>query len=424
MESLRYGSRGNSVRLLQLALRREGSYRGETDGEFGTRTLNAVRRFQSARGLTPDGTAGERTWGAAERFLTGYFKHRLKQGDSFYRLAKRYGADTEAILAANRGFDPAELPIGEEAVIPLPFAVVPVDIPYSSALLGYIAEGLAARYPFISVETIGCSALGKPVYAFKMGRGSKEVFINAAHHANEWITTPLVLDFVESWAAALQRKGTVAGRSAAGLYDAVTLYLAPMVDPDGVDLVNGAVSAEGYSRALAIAEDFPGIAFPSGWKANIEGIDLNLSYPAGWEEARKVKFAQGFTRPAPRDYVGKAPLEAPEARAVYDFTRAHDFALTLSYHTQGGEIYWRYGELEPEGAERIGRAMAEASGYELADVPEGSSYAGYRDQFIEEYRRPGFTIEAGRGKNPLPLSQYDAIRQDNFPLIVTAMEMA
>lgn len=422
MQNITYGSRGSSVLLLQLALKRAGYYAAEPDGVFGTRTLNAVRRFQSGAGLVPDGMAGPGTLSEAEPFLLGFRLHRLRAGDTFYRLAKRFGTAADAIASANPSLDPSELPIGAEIVIPLGFRVTPTDVPYSSELCELVVRGLAARYPFIRDETIGNSALGRPLHVLKMGRGKRQVFVNAAHHGNEWITTPLVLDFVESWAGAYASHGTIEGRSAAALYDSVTLYAAPMVDPDGVDIVNGAVSKEGYARALAIAEDFPDIPFPSGWKANAEGTDLNLNYPAEWEKARETKFALGFTRPAPRDFVGTAPLSAPEARAVYDFTLAHDLALTLSYHTQGGEIYWRFGDIEPEGARRIAERMADVSGYAVSDVPPASSYAGYRDWFIAEYRRPGFTVEAGRGKNPLPLTQYAELRADNFALIAAAME--
>lgn len=424
METIRYGSRGNGVRLLQLALKREGSYRGAMDGIFGTRTLNAVRRFQSVNGLTPDGAAGPRTLAAMEPYFKGFVKHRLRAGDTFYRLAKKYGVSSDDIAAANPALDPAELPIGAEAVIPLGFPAAPVDVEYSSALIEIITEGLTGRYPFVSSEIIGRSVLGKPIFALRMGTGPREVLINAAHHANEWITSPLVLDFLESFAAAYSRRGTVGGRSADALYRAVTLYVVPMVDPDGVDLVNGAVDRAGFAKALSIAEDYPDLPFTSGWKANIEGTDLNLNYPAGWEEAKKIKYSMGYTGPAPRDFTGSAPLSAPEARAMYDFTKSHDFALTISYHTQGGEIYWRYGEIEPNGSRGIAEAMAEVSGYSVADAPFESGYAGYKDWFINEYRRPGFTVEAGRGRNPLPLSQYGEIRRDNFPLIVTALEKA
>ena len=316
MDTLRYGEKGNGVLLLQLALNRAGFYRESPDGVFGTKTLNMLKRFQRASGLIPDGVAGSRTYALLEPYLYGAFTVRLRAGDTFFRLAKRFGAKAEAIAAANPGLDPADLPIGAAVAIPLSFQVTPTDVPYSSELLGFVADGLRRRYPFISSEEIGRSVLGKPLTVLKMGRGERRVFINAAHHANEWITAPLVLDFLESYAEAYATGGEMAGRSASSLFDKTTLYLAPMVDPDGVDLVNSAISPEGYAKALTIAEDFPDIPFPSGWKANIAGTDLNLNYPADWEKAREIKFARGYIKPAPRDFVGEYPLSAPEAAAV------------------------------------------------------------------------------------------------------------
>ena len=424
MEVLRYGSRGNSVLLLQLALKRQGSYRGGLDGIFGTRTLNGVRRFQTANGLVPDGAAGPATQAKARPYLVGYFKHKLRAGDTFYRLGKRYGVASSEIAAANPSFDPAKLPIGGELTIPFPFAVTPTDVKWSSALLEYVIEGLTARYPFIGRETAGLSEEGKPLHVLSIGSGRNELFINATHHANEWITTPLVIDFLESYAGAYVSKGSVSGRSAAGLFASAKLFVMPMVDPDGVDIVNGAADRRSFARALEIAEGFPEIPFPDGWKANIAGTDLNLNYPADWDTAREIKYAQGFTRPAPRDFVGMAPLSSKESAAVYAFTRAHDFRLTVSYHTQGGEIYWKYRDVEPAGARRIVEAMAAVSGYAPAEAPYESGFAGYKDWFINEYRLPGFTVEAGRGRNPLPLSQYAELRADNLPLMAVALEAA
>ncbi|MBO4384204.1 MAG: peptidoglycan-binding protein [Clostridia bacterium] len=421
METLRYGSSGNAVVLLQLALQRAGYLRPDPDGVFGTATLNAVRRFQSAFGLAPDGIAGPRTWDKLEKFLYGFFTLRLRPGDTFYRLAKRYGTTAESIAAANPELDPANLPVGGEIAVPFGYPVTPTNVPWSSELLEYAVRGLTVRYPFIRLETIGHTPLLKPIRVLRIGSGRREVFINAAHHANEWITSPLVTDFVESFAAAYVNKTELEGKSAAALYASVTLYAAPMVDPDGVDLVNGAIRDKAKNAARLIADDYPTIPFPSGWKANIEGTDLNLNYPAGWEEAERIKYEKGFVSPAPRDFVGSSPLSAPESRAVYDFTRTRDFAATVSYHTQGEEIYYKYLDEEPEGARELALKMAEVSGYSVADVPYESSFAGYKDWFISEYGRPGFTVEAGRGINPLPISQYPRLRRENFPLMTVAL---
>lgn len=174
-------------------------------------------------------------------------------------------------------------------------------------------------------------------------------------------------------------------------------------------------------RAVNISENYPNIRFPEGWKANISGTDLNLNYPANWEKAKELKFAQGFVSPAPRDFVGTAPLSAPESRALYEFTKHHNFRLILAYHTQGEIIYWKYLDYDPPRAEEIGKIMSEKSGYPLELTPEYSSYAGYKDWFISEYNLPGYTIEAGLGVSPVPLSQFRKIYMDNLGILTTGI---
>jgi g-D-glutamyl-meso-diaminopimelate peptidase len=278
------------------------------------------------------------------------------------------------------------------------------------------------RFPFLTAGTIGDSVMGKPLWYLRIGTGQRQVLFNAAHHANEWITTPLLMKFLENYAYAYSRGGDIFNTPAEELYDATSLYLMPLVNPDGVDLVNGLITSGGYyNDARAIAADYPSIPFPNGWKANIKGVDLNLQYPAGWENARSIKFAQGFVSPAPRDYVGNMPLEAPESRAVYDFTRMRDFTLTLSYHTQGEVIYWKYLDYQPDKSYEIARQFAAGSGYTAELTPGESGYAGYKDWFIMTYNRPGYTIEAGRGVSPLPLDRFQSIYNDNIGILVLGL---
>ena len=151
------------------------------------------------------------------------------------------------------------------------------------------------------------------------------------------------------------------------------------------------------------------------------GTDLNLQFPAGWEEARQIKFEQGFTSPAPRDFVGQGPLTAPEAIAVYNFTLSHNFRLAIAYHTQGKIIYWQFQNYTPQESKNIVRVFSEVSGYMPEETPYNSSFAGYKDWFIQNYSKPGFTIEAGTGENPLPISQFDEIYKDNIGILVLGM---
>ena len=231
---------------------------------------------------------------------------------------------------------------------------------WSPSELGRELLRTASSGPNGSAGTYGRSVAGAALRFFALGRGRRRLLLTAAHHANEWITAPLLLRF--------------AGELAAGVWpgalDGTRVFFAPLVNPDGARLVTGELaSGPLFENARRIAEKYPDIPFPDGWKANLRGVDLNLQYPAGWEEAKKIKFAAGWTGPAPRDYVGAAPLCAPEARALYRLTRRISPELVIALHTQGEVIYWKYLDLEPPGAEACGRAMADASGYALEDTP-------------------------------------------------------
>ena len=301
-------------------------------------------------------------------------------------------------------------------------AIVKTDIPMTSTLCEQTILELVKTYPFLRTELLTETAFGRKIRTLVIGTGPRKVIYSAAHHANEWITTPVLLKFAEEFAEAIQNEGAIFGIDAKTLAAAATIYMVPMVDPDGVDLVTGAITAgEGqYEIAHRMAENYPSIPFPDGWKANLLGVDLNLQYPAGWMKAREIKFSQGFTRPGPRDYVGRAPLDQKESRALAGYTEYIDPALILAYHAQGKEIYWQFDDIEVPGAEELGQRFADLSGYTLTEPAEVSSYAGYKDSFIKVFRRPGYTIEVGSGTNPLPLEQFDEIYRDNLGILVTA----
>lgn len=300
--------------------------------------------------------------------------------------------------------------------------IVTTDKPITSALCDELIARIVQRYPACRSELLATTAFGRPIRTLVIGNGPRKVLYTAAHHANEWITAYILLKFGEELAAALESGGKVYGIPARNIANAATIYMVPLVNPDGVDLVNGAIepgSAE-YEQALALSQNYPNIPFVDGWKANLAGVDLNLQYPAGWLQAREIKFSQGYTRPGPRDYVGRAPLSQVESRALAGYTEAVDPALILAYHSQGNVIYWKFQDVFVPGARALAEDFARTSGYELSDTPYESGFAGYKDWFIRFFRRPGFTIEVGQGDNPLPLSQFDEIYRRNLGILTAA----
>ena len=298
-------------------------------------------------------------------------------------------------------------------------SIVPTDVPMTPELADSLVDRLAAEYPALRAETLVSTAYGRPIRALTIGTGARRVLYSSAHHANEWLTATVLLKFAEDYAQALRTGGTIGGVNAAELSDSATIFLVPMVNPDGVALVTGAATPEEQEQARELSRNYPNIPFPEGWKANLLGVDLNLQYPAGWLMAREIKFSQGYTRPGPRDFVGRFPLSQIEAQALYDYTERIDPALVIAWHSQGEVIYWQYGGIEVPGARELAERFAQVSGYTLEDTPYASSFAGYKDWFIQAYRRPGFTIEVGSGTNPLPLSQFDDIYRASLPILVT-----
>lgn len=59
--TLRYGSKGKCVKRAQARLKHHG-YKIAVDGEFGSKTRAAVKKFQKKKHLTVDGIIGKKTW--------------------------------------------------------------------------------------------------------------------------------------------------------------------------------------------------------------------------------------------------------------------------------------------------------------------------------------------------------------------------
>ncbi len=422
MGIFKMGDIGPNVELIQSVLKKLGFYNGEIDGIFGTKTKDAVITFQREFGLEVDGIVGNNTWNKFLPYINGYSYYVINQGDTLYSIAGRFNTNVNYILAANPNLSVNNLTIGEMIIVPFS-SIVRTDISYTYNILGLNISALRNVYPFLEFGSIGRSVLGRDIHYIKIGRGPKTVLYNASIHANEWITSVLVMKFVENFSRAYVMDRNIFGYRARDLFEECSLYIVPMMNPDGVDIVTGYITQGDsvYEDVKQIADRYPNINFPSGWKANIKGVDLNLQFPARWEEAREIKYSEGFTTPAPRDYVGLAPLTQPESVALYNFTNINNFRLTISYHTQGKEIYWRFLDYLPENSLEIAREFSRVSGYNLSDTPYRSSFAGYRDWFIQDFNRPGFTIEAGEGVSPLPISQFDTIYADNEGILVLGM---
>lgn len=342
--------------------------------------------------------------------------YQIRPGDSLWSIGRSRNIPVDAILLANPALNPNYLQIGQTINVPLriTWRIVNGKQNYDFNTMMNDINRLQTVYPFLQVSSIGNSVLGREIPEILIGNGDKRVHYNGSFHANEWITTPIILTFLNDYLLSLTNKNTIRGIATFPLFEQTTLSIVPMVNPDGVDLViNGPPSEEPY-RSNVIEWNNDSLDF-SGWKANIRGVDLNDQFPAEWdlERARNPKV------PGPRDYGGESPLSEPEAIAMADLTRRRDFARVLAFHTQGEVIYWGFENLEPLETEVLVNEFSRVSGYEPIQTIE--SYAGYKDWFIQDWRRPGFTVELGTGINPLPLTQFDEIYEEVLGIFLAGL---
>lgn len=153
-------------------------------------------------------------------------------------------------------------------------SIVPTNVTYNYSLMSQNLVTLIRTYPFLNIQTVGKSVLGKNIYVVKLGKGTKKVFYSASIHANEWITSVLLMKFIEDYCVAYNNNSRLYGYSVRRLFNSVSIYIMPMVNPDGVDLVTGFLNKNSfaYLKAQNIANQFPDIPFPSRLESQFKSV--------------------------------------------------------------------------------------------------------------------------------------------------------
>ncbi len=269
-------------------------------------------------------------------------------------------------------------------------------------------HSLADTYPFVTLSYIGTSILDRTIPILCIGSGERRVLYVGAHHGMEWITSLVLTQFLEELCEVIDTKRRVCGIYPCDLLGGYTLSILPMLNPDGVEYQIHGVSEDNPLRERLLemndgSEDF------SSWQANARGVDLNHNYDAGFAEYKKIEAENGIKKGAPTRYSGECAESEPEVAALCNLMRfCAPWRGVMTLHTQGEEIFAPPCKNRDKGTVTAQR-LSQLTGYRLCRAEGLAAYGGLSDWCAEKMSIPAFTMECGRGKNPLPLSQISSI---------------
>lgn len=296
--------------------------------------------------------------------------------------------------------------------------IKPVNFDYQK--MKKFIDALCCRIPLLQPFCIGKSCAGREITALKINSGDEYVLFTAAFHGSEHITSNILLMFMEDFCTAYARNFSLCGINIRKALGNRGIIFVPRVNPDGCEIsINGALGCGKDAGKIykLCSGDF--IHF----NANLRGVDINHNFDAGWEQLHTLERKSGILGPAPTRFGGEYPHSEPETKALVGLCKGYNIHHALALHSQGEVIYWDYNGLEGKTARRMAEIMATVSGYAL-DVPVGlASGGGFKDWFISEFLRPAFTVEVGKGKNPLPINSAEKIYKDICEMLTIAAIM-
>lgn len=283
-----------------------------------------------------------------------------------------------------------------------------------------IIRKMLTEYAFLTRDTIGESRCKRPIDILYLGNRKKQVLFAGAFHGMEWITSLILLKFLNELCFSVMTGKTMYGINMEVMLNQRGLAVVPCVNPDGVEIqIHGAESAGEYESL--VEETSKGNT--RKWQANAAGVDINHNFAANWDSLKKLEIENGIKEPSMTRYGGEFPESEPESRAIASYCRAGNISHALAFHSQGEEIYWNFGDYNDREALKMAKMMSYSSGYKIAQ-PEGlASGGGFKDWFEEKFTRPAFTIEVGMGENPLPAEDFESIYKKIREMLVSAVIM-
>ncbi len=253
---------------------------------------------------------------------------------------------------------------------------------------------------------VGKSVVGRDIGAIVIGDSREYVLYAGGIHGSERLTVLLLLKFALELCRSLRDGTPISDVKASSLLWDKGLIIVPLANPDGYE-----IAQNGYSSGGVFANKIKRLSNgdTTHWNANARGVDINHNFNSDWDKVRTAERAAGIFGPGAGKYGGERPESEPETQALVKLCEDFNIRHLFAFHSQGEVIFPPEAEKKIPRADRMAQIMAISSGYSI-ETPTGTAVGGgFKDWFVDEFRRPGFTIEIGKGHNPLPMADLHDI---------------
>lgn len=251
-----------------------------------------------------------------------------------------------------------------------------IEVKYQLEKIKEIAENIK----------IGRSLLGEPVYSYHIGSyEGKQILLTGGIHAREYISSLFLIEELKY----MIKEEIVGG-----------IYFIPLLNPDGVRLVMDGVKFIQDEKLQRFLIDINGGKLFNLWKANANGVDLNVNFDAKWGGG--VSNIQKLAR---ENFIGYYPNSEIENLNIINYLKKIKIDTHIAFHSKGEVIYYGFKKSDEtlRQERELVKIVSSKNGY--MPIVSSNSTGGLSDYIAQEYDIPSFTIELGADYLSHPISE-------------------
>lgn len=226
-------------------------------------------------------------------------------------------------------------------------------------------DKLKEKYPYVSVETIGKSVMGREIFALSVGQAEENALFIGGFCGVQRFSVQMLIIFFNELCKGIAENGSIEGMRVRRALSGRALTVIPCINPDGCEISSKGRSAQ--VPGLPFLERKNSCGFKN-FRLNARGIDIDLNF------------------------CGKSAFSEPESLYVKEFLKKMPVRHAVFFGSGKNEIVSPFGEKVPERSRRMAEIMVAATGYDNMNSKENPEREGFLKWFYETFDRPAFKV--------------------------------